>query len=198
RALRVAFGGAGGVGAAIVAVVTLAAVFAPWVAAYDPVALNPPARLQGPSAENLLGTDQYGRDTLSRIVYGGRASLAVAGARRLAALRPAGARRARRPGRLLPRVGRRPDHARHRRAALVPGDPPRDRPARLPRPGVREPGARDRPRLRRTVRARGGRRGDDGARGAVRRGQPVPRQPRLARAAAGRPAGGRGAPDRRG
>lgn len=86
RALRVAFGGAGGVGAAIVAVVTLAAVFAPWVAPYDPVALNPPARLQGPSAENLLGTDQYGRDTLSRIVYGGRASLSVAGASTLFAL----------------------------------------------------------------------------------------------------------------
>jgi len=91
RALRVAFGGAGGVGAAIVAVVTLAAVFAPWVAPYDPVALNPPARLQGPSAENLLGTDQYGRDTLSRIVYGGRASLSVAGASTLFALLVGGA-----------------------------------------------------------------------------------------------------------
>jgi len=91
RALRVAFGGAGGVGAAIVAVVTLAAVFAPWVAPYDPVALNPPARLHGPSAENLLGTDQYGRDTLSRIVYGGRASLSVAGASTLFALLVGGA-----------------------------------------------------------------------------------------------------------
>jgi len=86
RALRHAFSGAGALGAFIVTVAVAAAVFAPWVAPYDPVALDPPARLLGPTAEHWLGTDQYGRDTLSRVIYGGRASLSVAAAATLFAL----------------------------------------------------------------------------------------------------------------
>lgn len=78
--------GAGGLGLLIVLLATVGAVFAPWLAPYDPIALNPADRLQGPSPEHLLGTDQYGRDTFSRILYGGRASLAVAGAATLFAL----------------------------------------------------------------------------------------------------------------
>ncbi len=70
--------GVGGVGLLLVLAAVVAAVAAPWVAPYDPIALNPPARLQGPSLQHWLGTDQYGRDTLSRIVFGGRASLSVA------------------------------------------------------------------------------------------------------------------------
>ncbi|MEX2500802.1 MAG: ABC transporter permease [Trueperaceae bacterium] len=70
--------GVGGIGAVLVLVATAAALFAPWVAPYDPLVLAPADRLQGPSASHWLGTDQYGRDTLSRIVFGGRASLAVA------------------------------------------------------------------------------------------------------------------------
>jgi peptide/nickel transport system permease protein len=70
--------GVGGLGLLLVVVATVAAVAAPWVAPYDPVALNPAARLQGPTPEHWLGTDQYGRDTLSRIIYGGRSSLSVA------------------------------------------------------------------------------------------------------------------------
>src|SRR5690606_41550882 len=80
NSVRVALSGAGGFGAVIIVVAVLAAVFAPWVAPYDPVALDPPARLLGPTREHLLGTDQYGRDTLSRIIYGGRSSLSVAAA----------------------------------------------------------------------------------------------------------------------
>jgi peptide/nickel transport system permease protein len=72
--------GAGVSGLAILLFVTLAALFAPTVAPYDPVALSPADRLQGPSSAHWLGTDQYGRDTLSRIIYGGRLSLAVAAA----------------------------------------------------------------------------------------------------------------------
>lgn len=68
---------AGVTGLSIVILVTLAAIFAPYIAPYDPLELNPPVRLQGPSAEHWLGTDQYGRDTLSRIIYGGRLSLAI-------------------------------------------------------------------------------------------------------------------------
>lgn len=53
------------------------ALFAPWVAPYDPLHQDILARLKGPSAAHLLGTDQFGRDVLSRIVHGCRASLAV-------------------------------------------------------------------------------------------------------------------------
>jgi len=86
RSVRLTLNGAGGIGALIVVAATLAAIFAPIVAPFDPVALDPPARLLGPTAEHLLGTDQYGRDTLSRIIYGGRASLSVAAASTLFAL----------------------------------------------------------------------------------------------------------------
>src|SRR5690554_5801068 len=86
RTARETLRGSGLFGALIVLVATLSAAFAPWVAPYDPVALDPPARLLGPTAEHLLGTDQYGRDTLSRIVHGGRASLSVAAAATLFAL----------------------------------------------------------------------------------------------------------------
>ena len=69
---------AGVTGGLLVLTVTLAALFAPLVAPYDPIALNPSARLQGPTLEHIVGTDQYGRDTFSRILYGGRVSLFVA------------------------------------------------------------------------------------------------------------------------
>ncbi|MGH8417922.1 MAG: ABC transporter permease [Pseudomonas sp.] len=53
------------------------AIFAPWVANHDPVALTPALRLKPASAEFWLGTDAYGRDLFSRIVYGARISLTV-------------------------------------------------------------------------------------------------------------------------
>ncbi|WP_158892041.1 MULTISPECIES: ABC transporter permease [unclassified Pseudomonas] len=53
------------------------AIFAPWIANHDPVALSPAFRLKPPSAEFWLGTDAYGRDLFSRIVYGARISLTV-------------------------------------------------------------------------------------------------------------------------
>ncbi len=57
--------------------VVLAAIFAPLLTPYDPTFLDPAVRLQGPSAEHPLGTDDLGRDVFSRIVYGGRVSLAI-------------------------------------------------------------------------------------------------------------------------
>lgn len=54
------------------------AIFAPWLAPYDPNALDIPARLSGPTLEHLAGTDQLGRDTFSRILYGGRVALEIA------------------------------------------------------------------------------------------------------------------------
>jgi len=67
----------GWLGAGIVALILLAAIFAPLIAPYDPVALSVEDRLTAPDAAHWLGTDQAGRDVLSRIIFGARASLAV-------------------------------------------------------------------------------------------------------------------------
>ena len=69
-----------GFAVALVAVQAGLAVAAPVVAPYDPLAQGILARLQGPGAAHWLGTDQFGRDVLSRILFGCRASLAIAAA----------------------------------------------------------------------------------------------------------------------
>ncbi len=56
----------------------VAAIFAPVLATHDPLALDIPNRLSGPTLENWAGTDQLGRDTYSRVLYGGRVALQVA------------------------------------------------------------------------------------------------------------------------
>ena len=63
-------------GGAILALVTLTALLAPWLAPGDPAALGPAAdRLLPPSVAHPLGTDLLGRDTLARLVHGSRVSL---------------------------------------------------------------------------------------------------------------------------
>jgi len=62
-------------GAGILIVVTAAAIAAPWLAPYDPLAVDLGRNFAGPSRAHLLGTDQLGRDTLSRLLYGARVSL---------------------------------------------------------------------------------------------------------------------------
>ncbi len=57
--------------------VVLSAIFAPWLAPHDPMLLAPAQRLKPPSADFIIGTDAYGRDLLSRILYGGRISLLI-------------------------------------------------------------------------------------------------------------------------
>lgn len=64
-------------GFAIVALVVLVGLLAPVLAPYDPNEMNIPARLQAPGAEHLFGTDEMGRDILSRVMYGARISIAV-------------------------------------------------------------------------------------------------------------------------
>jgi peptide/nickel transport system permease protein len=59
----------------IIAVFVIVAVFAPWIAPYDPLAQSYLKINQAPSTSNWLGTDQFGRDVLSRIIYGSRNSL---------------------------------------------------------------------------------------------------------------------------
>jgi len=65
-------------GSIIIGVFFLIAVAAPWLAPYDPLEQNLRATLQPPSRIHLLGTDELGRDTLSRLIYGARISLLVA------------------------------------------------------------------------------------------------------------------------
>ena len=64
-------------GAVLLALLALAAVAAPWLAPHDPLQVNLPAALLPPSASYPLGTDQLGRDVLSRLLYGARISLTV-------------------------------------------------------------------------------------------------------------------------
>jgi peptide/nickel transport system permease protein len=66
-------------GAAIVVIlaVILMAIFAPLIAPYDPEAVDFAAARSGPTSDHLLGTDNLGRDTLSRTIYGARVSLQV-------------------------------------------------------------------------------------------------------------------------
>ena len=53
----------------------LLAILAPVIAPHDPIAQDLTLRLQAPSAEHLFGTDNFGRDIFSRVIYGGRYSL---------------------------------------------------------------------------------------------------------------------------
>lgn len=65
-------------GLLLVTLIVVSALLAGVVAPYDPIALNITDRLQSPSPAHLLGTDQLGRDLLSRVLYGGRVALGVA------------------------------------------------------------------------------------------------------------------------
>lgn len=62
-------------GLVIFVAIIVMALAAPVLAPYDPIALNPPDSLLGPSARHWMGTDSFGRDVLSRIIYGARVSV---------------------------------------------------------------------------------------------------------------------------
>lgn len=65
------------VGAAMIVILAVMALAAPLLAPYDPYYVDLFAPREGPSARHLLGTDQVGRDVLSRVIYGARVSLSV-------------------------------------------------------------------------------------------------------------------------
>lgn len=65
-------------GAATVALILLVALFAPLIAPYDPAQISIQHRLEAPGAHHWLGTDQLGRDTLSRLLVGTRVAMSVA------------------------------------------------------------------------------------------------------------------------
>src|SRR5487761_1093369 len=60
------------------AIFIVLAIFAPWIAPFDPAAIHLHDRLAGPSAAHWFGTDELGRDVLSRVIFGTRISMLVA------------------------------------------------------------------------------------------------------------------------
>src|SRR5947207_8421010 len=65
------------IGMVLVAIFVVFALFAPWVAPQDPARIDLPSRLQPPKAAHWFGTDELGRDILSRVIYGARISMLV-------------------------------------------------------------------------------------------------------------------------
>jgi peptide/nickel transport system permease protein len=74
------------IGLAAFLIVVIIAILAPLLAPYDPTDQNILAKLRPPSAEHWLGTDSFGRDTLSRVLYGARISLVIGIASTIAAM----------------------------------------------------------------------------------------------------------------
>ena len=64
-------------GMVLVTIFVIFAIFAPWIAPQDPGKIDLPSRLQAPSAAHWFGTDELGRDILSRIIHGARISMLV-------------------------------------------------------------------------------------------------------------------------
>jgi len=67
----------GAIGAAIVVVMAITAATAGWIAPYDPLETDYAAMLARPDARHWLGTDAFGRDVLSRVIYGSRTAMMV-------------------------------------------------------------------------------------------------------------------------
>src|ERR1035438_4289944 len=65
------------IGVALVILFVLCALFAPWIAPQDPAHIDLANRLERPSAHHLCGTDELGRDILSRLIWGARLSMFV-------------------------------------------------------------------------------------------------------------------------
>lgn len=74
------------IGGLVFALVVLAVLLAPWLTPYDPIKQDIPARLQTPSITHLFGTDEFGRDLFTRVLYGGRPVLVTGFLSVLAAL----------------------------------------------------------------------------------------------------------------
>src|SRR5580658_10273825 len=67
----------GAVALVVILVLLLAGIFAPYVAPYDPLAIDLGSVLSRPSAAHHFGTDSFGRDILSRVIYGARTALLI-------------------------------------------------------------------------------------------------------------------------
>ena len=127
---------------ALVLAQAAAAALAPLVAPYGPNAQDILARLQGPSRAHWLGTDNFGRDVLARIVFGYRTLFAVSAGSVLGALLAGGGLG--RPRRLVRGPARSYRDATDGRAVRLPDHPARDRHHRRARPGGGQHRDRDR------------------------------------------------------
>lgn len=67
-----------GIAFGLFVLIAVCAIFGPWIAPYDPLASNTTSALQPPSAEHWFGTDQLGRDILSRVIVAARLDMAIA------------------------------------------------------------------------------------------------------------------------
>lgn len=67
------------IGSLIIAALVVTAIFAPWIAITDPNEMHLEQRLESPSLKHPFGTDENGSDVFSKVVYGSRVSLSVAG-----------------------------------------------------------------------------------------------------------------------
>jgi len=65
------------VGGSIIALMIICAIFAPWISPHNPLAIDMKHKFEGPSGRYLLGTDELGRDTLARIIYGARITVPI-------------------------------------------------------------------------------------------------------------------------
>jgi peptide/nickel transport system permease protein len=65
------------VGGALLLLIVVCSIGAPWLGTVDPISIDPSHRLRDLSAEHWFGTDRFGRDLYSRVMYGGRVSLVV-------------------------------------------------------------------------------------------------------------------------
>jgi peptide/nickel transport system permease protein len=65
------------VGVVLIVIFVIFALFAPWIAPQDPAHIELPTRLSSPSTAHWFGTDELGRDILSRVIYGSRISMLV-------------------------------------------------------------------------------------------------------------------------
>lgn len=76
------------IGVVLVVIFVICAIFAPWIAPQDPARIDLPSRLSSPSSAHWCGTDELGRDILSRLIYGARISMLVGTCVVLASLGP--------------------------------------------------------------------------------------------------------------
>lgn len=65
------------IGTFVIIAFIIIAIFAPYIAPYDPIAQDLSKRLQPPSSKHLFGTDQFGRDIFSRVIYGSRIAVQI-------------------------------------------------------------------------------------------------------------------------
>ena len=65
------------IGGTMLLLIVIASIAAPWLATVDPISIAPAQRLRDPSTGHWFGTDRFGRDLYSRVIYGGRVSLIV-------------------------------------------------------------------------------------------------------------------------